>query len=193
MYFRELCCDHCSPVVIVYYMSRPMTKPTKRHGPSEDYDQPGLPPSLIRVFVVHTIGSYGLNVSWWGQRRLFCLGRCPGWSESSLSTQVILFVLSCGGSYSSWFKSLPRSTSEPRHDNTNKVTVRPAKTQISLGIRPVWSESSLCAQWVAKDPSFLHADSEDWSEWADAQADLSLRWAHTHFVGFVMSRLKYTK
>ena len=24
----------------------------------------------------------------------------------------------------------------------------------SLGIRPVWSESSLCAQWVAKDPSF---------------------------------------
>ena len=37
----------------------------------------------------------------------------------------------------------------------------PAKTQISLGIRPVWSESSLCAQWVAKDPRFLHADSED--------------------------------
>ena len=50
---------------------------------------------------------------------------------------------------------------EPRHDKTNKVTMRPAKTQISLGIRPVWSESSLCAQWVAKDPSFLHADSED--------------------------------
>ena len=39
--------------------------------------------------------------------------------------------------------------------------MRPAKTQISLGIRPVWSESSLCAQWVAKDSSFLHADSED--------------------------------
>ena len=29
------------------------------------------------------------------------------------------------------------------------------------GIRLVWSESSLCAQWVAKDPSLLHADSED--------------------------------
>ena len=27
------------------------------------------------------------------------------------------------------------------------------------------------------------------SDWADAQADLSLRWARTHFVGFVMSRL----
>ena len=36
--------------------------------------------------------------------------------------------------------------------------IRPAKTQISLGIRPVWSESSLCAQWVAQGPSFRHAD-----------------------------------
>ena len=50
---------------------------------------------------------------------------------------------------------------EPPRDKTNKMSVRPAKTQISLGIRPVWSESSLCAQWVAKDPSFLHANSED--------------------------------
>ena len=28
-----------------------------------------------------------------------------------------------------------------------------------------------------------------WSDWADAKADLRLRWAHNHFVGFVMSRL----
>ena len=54
-----------------------------------------------------------------------------------------------------------RSVYEPHHDKTNNMTVRPAKTQISLGIRPVWSESSLCARWVAKDPSFLHTDSED--------------------------------
>ena len=57
-----------------------------------------------------------------------------------------------------------------------KWHVRPAKTQI----RPVWSESSLCAQWVAKDLSFLHADSEV----ADAQVDLSLRWAHKPFCWF---------
>ena len=43
---------------------------------------------------------------------------------------------------------------------TLKMTVRPAKTQINLGIRPVWSESS------------------------DAQADLSLRWAHMPFCWF---------
>ena len=61
------------------------------------------------------------------------------------------------------------------------MTVRSAKAQISLAIRSGWSESSLCAQWVTKDPSFLHADSEDWSDWADAQADLSLHWAHMPF------------
>ena len=35
------------------------------------------------------------------------------------------------------------------------------RRQISLGLRPVWSESSLCNQLVVKAPSFLHADSED--------------------------------
>ena len=75
---------------------------------------------------------------------------------------------------------------EPLRDKTNSVAVRPTKAQISLGIRPVWSESSLSAHWVAKDPSFPHADSEDWSDWADAQADLSFSWAHSLFVGFVM-------
>ena len=77
---------------------------------------------------------------------------------------------------------------------TNKMTVRPAKTQINLGICPVWSESWLCTQWVAKDPSFLHADSEDWSDWADAHADLSLRWAHIPVCWFCheTAHIRYT-
>ena len=66
----------------------------------------------------------------------------------------------------------------------NQQNVRLSNIRISLGIRPVWSESSLCAQWVAKDPSFLHADSELWSDWVDAQADLSLCWAHMPFFWF---------
>ena len=49
---------------------------------------------------------------------------------------------------------------EPPHDKTNKMTVRPAKTQISLGIGQS-DQSSLCAQLVVKDPSFLYADNED--------------------------------
>ena len=59
------------------------------------------------------------------------------------------------------FSLTRKKTLEPRHDKTNKISVRPAKTQISLGIRPVWSESLLCAQWVAKGPSCFQADSED--------------------------------
>ena len=42
-----------------------------------------------------------------------------------------------------------------------KWPLRPTKTHISMDIRPDWSDSSLCAHWVAKDPIFLHADSED--------------------------------
>ena len=76
------------------------------------------------------------------------------------------------------------------HDKTNKMTMRPAKTQISLGIRPVWPESSLCTQWVAKDPCFLHADNED----SDQTGRMpTLIWVFAgrtgHFVGFVVRRL----
>ena len=42
-----------------------------------------------------------------------------------------------------------------------KWPVHPAKTQISLSICPVWSETLLSTQWVAKDPRFLHVDSKD--------------------------------
>ena len=62
--------------------------------------------------------------------------------------------------YSYSFPESP-SLNEPKHDKTNKMSVRQAKTQISLGIRPVWSKSSMCAQSKTKDPKFLHADSED--------------------------------
>ena len=69
------------------------------------------------------------------------------------------------------------------------MIVRPAKSRIRLGI-PQSDRSSLCAQRLAKDPSFLHANSEDWSDWVDTQADPILRWAQSHYVGFVMRRLK---
>ena len=55
-------------------------------------------------------------------------------------------------------------------------------------LRSAWASAwrklgSLAAHW---------AYSEDWSDLADAQADLSLCWAHSHFVCFVMRRLKCT-
>ena len=150
-------------------------------------------PSLIRVFAVRSIGSWGPNVSSCAQWRLWS---CPAWSESPLGAKVILLVLSWGGSTAmhalTWRDIGDRSSGcvsvdihprsedgnyptkglqcsyEPPHDKTHKMTVRPEKTQISLGIHPDWSESSLCTQWVAKDPSFLHADSGDWSVWSES-------------------------
>ena len=41
--------------------------------------------------------------------------------------------------------------------------------------------------WVLSYP--LSAQRRLWSDWADVQVELSLRWAHTHFVGFVTRRL----
>ena len=53
------------------------------------------------------------------------------------------------------------SLCEPRHDKTKKVSVRPAKTQIRLGIRLVWLESSLSA-WRSLGSLATHwAHSED--------------------------------
>ena len=88
-------------------------------------------------------------------------------------------------------------TFEPPHDKTTKWHVCPAKTQISLGICPVWSESSLCAHLVAilKDLSFLYADSKDSDQTGRIPKLIWVFAMHTcHFVGFVMRRLrlKYT-
>ena len=85
--------------------------------------------------------------------------------------------------FSSLIETL-KQPSEPPHDKPTKWHVRPVKTQISLGIRPVWSESSLSA-WRKLGSLATHwKHSEDWSDWADAQADLSLRWAYMTFCWF---------
>ena len=53
-------------------------------APSEDSDQPGHPPSLIRVFAVRMKKPWALSSPLSAQRRLIRLGGCPGWSKSSL-------------------------------------------------------------------------------------------------------------
>ena len=62
----------------------------------------------------------------------------------------------------------------------------------AMGIRRVWSESSLCAQWVAKDQNFLHVDSED-SDQTGRMPGLIwvFAWRTYYFVDFVIRRLKY--
>ena len=58
--------------------------------------------------------------------------------------QVLLWCGSpLGEQFFQW--GVVSDTNEPRYDKTNNVAVRPVKTQISLGICLVWSESSLSA------------------------------------------------
>ena len=91
-----------------------------------------------------------------------------------------------------WLVMSSVTINEPPHDKNNKLTVHSAKTQISLGIRPVWSESSLCTQLVAKDLSFLHADSEDSDQTRQMPRLIRVFSGRTcHFVGFLMRQLKY--
>ena len=95
-------------------------------APSKDSDQPGHPPSLIRVLAVRMKKAWVLSYPLSAQRRLWA-GLIKGFAVCMKKAWVLIYPLS--------------------------------------------------------------AQRRLWWDWADAQADLSLRWAHTHFVGFVMSRL----
>ena len=92
------------------------------------------------------------------------------------------------------------TTYKPRHDKTKKWMCS-QRRHINLGIRPVWSESSLSTWgnigplttfWAQKvKTGQTERMYRLWSDWADARADLTLHWAHSHFVGFVMRRLNW--
>ena len=67
------------------------------------------------------------------------------------------------------------------------------RRQISLGIRhPPSLISSLCTQWVARDPSFLHEDSKDFDQTGLIPRLIWVFAGRTcHFLGFVMGLLIY--
>ena len=62
-------------------------------------------------------------------------------------------------------------------------------------LRSAWasaqSDQSLCLRSVGSLGPKLSSCGQRrlWSDWADALADLGLRWAHSHIVGFIVSRL----
>ena len=59
---------------------------------------------------------------------------------------------------------------EPPHDKTNEMTVRPVNRVFAVHMKKVW---------VLSYP--LSAQRKLRSDWEDAQADQSLRWAHKSF------------
>ena len=54
-----------------------------------------------------------------------------------------------------------KSGNEPPHDKTNKMTCALLVDSNQLGHPPSLIRVFACTQWVAKDHSFLRADSED--------------------------------
>ena len=72
---------------------------------------------------------------------------------------------------------------KPAHDNTNKMACAPSKDQpghppslirvFAVHMKKAWVLSYL-----------LSTQQRLWSDWADAQADLSLHWAHMPFCWF---------
>ena len=69
---------------------------------------------------------------------------------------------------------------EPPHDKTNKMTVRPGKTQISLGICPVFAGCSVDSLGPELSSCWQR---RLWSDWADAQTDWSLHPVWSVFAG----------
>ena len=93
-------------------------------------------------------------------------GRCADLTLVCPRFAVSFILPATGGELRSLIAALPLdpfmvTIFEPRHDKTNKMSMRPAKTQISLGIRQVWSESSLSAWRKLGSLATYWAHSED--------------------------------
>ena len=91
------------------------------------------------------------------------LSDCPG-----LENIISLFKMS---------RDVTKSTNWP---------VRPAKTQIRLGGWSVFAVRSMGSQGF-----FICGQGRPWLDWADSQAYLSLRWAHTPFCWFCHDAAHY--
>ena len=79
---------------------------------------------------------------------------------------------------------------EPPHDKTNKMACAPSEDSDQPGHPPSLIRVlavRMKKAWVLSYP--LSAQRR--SDWVDAQADVSLCWAQSHFVGFVKRRLKW--
>ena len=83
------------------------------------------------------------------------------------------------------FSGYKTEINEPQHDKTNKITCAPSEDSEQPGNPPSLIRVFVVGleNWVLSYP--LSAKQRLWSDWADAQTDLSLRWAHCQFVGFV--------
>ena len=85
------CYNPCYAVVLLKFLKWATTWQNQQNecAPSEDSDQPGHPPSLIRIFATRMKKAWSLATHWAHSEDYIRLGGCPGWSESSLGAQSL--------------------------------------------------------------------------------------------------------
>ena len=165
-------------------------------APSEDSDQPGHLPSLIRAFAVRMKKAWVLSYLLSAQRRLWS-DRADAQADLSLRwahSHCVGFVMS--RTFNMWF-----CASAWCHWNAITYACGTSCAPLLLCFI-IWTASwqnqqNECAPsedqpgHPLRTHAFFYRQQWLWSDGTDAQADLSLRWAHSHFVDFVMSQLKW--
>ena len=126
MSWHWFCSNSCAVVLTVLFMTKKKNKQTNKQTKTKKH--------TVNVLKILTQCFMFL------QNDYKCSCRNSFWPFIYEQTPQQLHPLGTrrdsGGHWNSLLGSL---IYEPPHDKTIKMTVRPAKTQISLGIRPVWS------------------------------------------------------
>ena len=116
-------------------------------APSEDSDQPGHPPSLIRVFAVHWMGSQRPKVSSCGQRRLW-----SDWADAQADES------SLGAHSFCWFCHVTAHMVRPRSYSSRCSLIMP----LGLHLLDVFALrfNFKCPNWSPLNVSILSAGKE---------------------------------
>ena len=116
-----------------------------------------------------------------GVRETF-YGRQLLWSLNNLKRDPSEIQPTCSVN---WVCKWATSRQNQQNDNApNKDSDQPGHPPCLIRVFAVRMKKA----WVLSYP--LSGQRKLWSDWADAQADLRLCWAHSYFVGFVTRQLK---
>ena len=157
-----------------------MIKPTCER--IEESDQPGHTPSLIRDFGMRFVSTYIRTQTFFGRRAKTLIRLADSQADlSPLGAHIILWGLSCSGSirqtrnFIKWAASWQNQQSDcaPSEDSD-----QPGHPPSLIRVFAVRTKKACVLSYP------LSAQWRRCSDWADAQADLSLRWALMPFCWF---------
>ena len=150
--------------------------------------------SQTAIYVLNIV-IIGILLKIWGHRAIGAPVKVHLWTVSDFFFFFLIFtvyVCPLVQFHQVWLKNKSWNfIYEPPCNKTNKMAFAPSEDSDQPEHPPSLIRVfaiHMKKAWVLSYP--LSAQQRLWSDWTDAQADLSLRWAHSHFVGFVMRRLK---